>query len=128
MTPRRTEDDSVPRPLKRAEYKISHVSQQAARGWQDVTATYRNAVVDAWTYLSTRPTDEDGQNVYRLKSGLGTGTHEGQTFDRYQYKLPNGARIWYFVDTYSAKDAKTHKVAGRVLIEIVHTAHPNETK
>jgi len=117
--------DPLSRPLKRAEYGIFFISRQADKGWSDQLATSRNAVVDAWQRLCGDPTREDGERVYRLQAGLGRGTFEGKTFDRYQYKLPGGARIWYFVEPSSDQKAK---VAGRVLIEVVHTAHPNETK
>ncbi len=116
---------SVPRPLKRAEYEIVHISRQAEVGWRDGLATYRNAIVDAWERLTTEPTREDGERVYRLKGDLATGSRQGKTFHRYQYKFPGGGRIWYFVDRGSDKKAKT---AGRVVIEDVHTAHPNKTK
>lgn len=116
---------TVPRPLKRAEYEIVHISRQAEEGWRDGLATHRNAVVDAWQRLTTEPTREDGERVYRLKGDLALGAYQGETFDRYQYKLPGGGRIWYFVEKAHDKKAKT---AGRVLVEDVHTAHPNETK
>lgn len=115
----------VPRPLKRGEFELVHISRQAEVGWRDGLATWRNAFVDVWDRLTTEPTREDGERVYRLKGNLATGVHQGQTFDRYQYKVPGGGRIWYFVEPAADKKAKT---AGRVLIEDVHTAHPNETK
>jgi hypothetical protein len=115
---------AVPRPLKKAEYEIVHISRQAEVGWRDGLATFRNALVDAWERLTVEPTREDGERVYRLKGDLSTGTHQGKSLDRYQYKFPGGGRIWYFVERHDKK-AKT---AGRVLIEDVHTAHPNQTK
>lgn len=117
--------DPVRRPLKRAEFEIVHITRQAEKGWRDGLATYRNALVDAWERLTTEPTREDGQRVYRLKGDLGTGSYDGTVFDRYQYKFPGGGRIWYFVEKSTERKPKT---AGRVLIEDVHTAHPNATK
>lgn len=116
---------AVSRPLKKAEFEIVHISRQAEVGWRDGLATYRNALVDAWEHLTTDPAREDGERVYRLKGDLATGSYQGATFDRYQYKFPGGGRIWYFVERTTDKKAKT---AGRVLVEDVHTAHPNETK
>lgn len=116
-------EDPVPRPLKRAEYQLVFLSRQAEKGWVDMLATVRSSVVDAWDRLTTDPLSEDGHRVYRLKGGLRAGSHDGNDYDRYQYKLPNGARIWYFVEHW-----RKAKHAGRVLIEDVHTAHPNETK
>lgn len=121
----RREDDLVRRPLKRAEYGIRFITRQAEKGWKDGLATYRNAIVDAWDRLSIEPAHEDGSRVYRLKADLARGTYQGQEFDRYQYKFPGGGRIWYFIDRGPDRLAN---VAGFVLIEEVHTAHPNETK
>lgn len=115
----------VPRPLKKVEYEIVHVSRQAEVGWRDGLATHRNALVDAWERLTADPTREDGERVYRLKGDLSAGTYQGKSFDRYQYKFPGGGRIWYFVERGTDEKAKT---AGRVLVEDVHTSHPNETK
>lgn len=38
---------SVPRPLKKAEFDIRFGTTQAKRGWQDLLATKRNAIVAA---------------------------------------------------------------------------------
>jgi hypothetical protein len=121
----RSTREPVVRPLKRAEFQIVHITRQAEKGWRDGLATYRNALVDAWQRLTTAPAVEDGERVYRLKGDLGTGLYGGNAFNRYQYKFPGGGRIWYFVEPATDKKAKT---AGTVLIEEVHTAHPNATK
>lgn len=42
----------VPRPLKRAEYPIEFAGRQAEKGWQDLLATTRSAVVNAWDFLT----------------------------------------------------------------------------
>lgn len=125
MTPKKDRNDTVARPLKRAEYEIVFITRQAEKGWTDGLATFRNAIVDAWDRLCQTPTAEDGKRVYRLKADLATGIYEGNFYDRFQYKFPGGGRIWYFVQVTSDKKSK---IAGRVLIEDVHTAHPNETK
>ncbi len=110
-----TGKSTVPRPLKKAEYEIRYATREAQKGWRDVLATQRNAVVDAWDFLTRTPT-ETGPSCYPLKGELGTVTRDGRAHERWQYKLSGGARIWYFVDD---------KV---VYLEVVHTAHPNQTK
>lgn len=67
----------MPRPLKRAEYEIVHISRQAEVGWRDALATSKNALVDAWERLTKEPTREDGERVYRLRGDLSTGSHQG---------------------------------------------------
>lgn len=107
----------VSRPVKKSEYEILFASSQAAKGWRDLVATRRNAMADAWDFLTRTPTVVTPTN-YRLRGELATVTYQGATYDRWQHKpsIRDGARIWFFVD-------------GRtVLLEDVHTAHPNETK
>ncbi len=114
--------DKVTRPprTQRVRDRVHHAPSPA--GWTDCLAAARNATVDAWDRLTTTPTVEDGR-LYRLRADLATGTYDGRTFDRYQYKITNGGRIWYFVDLTPAA-----KVAGRVLLERCEPGHPKETE
>lgn len=105
----------VPRPLRRSEYAIQFATNQSRKGWTDLVATQRNAVVEAWEYLTKHPDRETTQN-HRLRGSLATVTHQGQTHDRWQHELHNGARIWFYID-----DRVVH------LLD-VHTHHPNQTK
>ena len=113
----------VPRPLKRSEYAITFIAREAQKGWTDCLAMARNATVDAWDTLTTQPTTES-LRLYRLRGDLRYGTYQGQTFERYQYKLTDGARIWYFVEP----GAKGAKCAGMILLERCTPAHPKETE
>lgn len=116
----------IERPLKRAEYGLVFITRAAEKGWSDAVATKRNVIVDVWDRLTTDPTREDGVLVYRLQGAeLGLGVYQGTTYDRYQIKFAGGGRIWYFVRPTSEKSAR---LAGHVLIEQVHTHHPNQTK
>lgn len=76
--------------------------------------TARNAAVDAWDFLTKTPLDRSTA-CHPLKGDLAEVTIDGAKHERWQYELPGGARIWYAVH---------EKV---VLIERVHTSHPNET-
>jgi hypothetical protein len=58
-----------------------------------------------------------------LKADYATGTYNGRTYDRYQYKITSGGRLWYFVDA-----TPTGKIAGRVLLERCEPGHPKETE
>lgn len=112
MSPRH---EPVPRPLRRSEYRLVFVTRQAAKGWSDLLATTRNAVVDAWEFLTATPTQETPTN-HRLRAELATVTHGGRTYERWQHELPGGARLWFYVD------------ADQVCLLDVHTHHPNQTK
>ena len=109
--------ESVARPLKKSEYTIVFATKQAEKGWQDLLATRRNDLVEAWHFLTSTPLQQTPLS-YRLRDTLGTVTRDGVEHDRWQLKLSlkDGARIWYFV------------VQKTVFLEQVHTSHPNQTK
>ncbi|NMN99706.1 hypothetical protein HH308_00560 [Gordonia sp. TBRC 11910] len=107
----------VPRPPKRVEYEIRFATTDAQKGWRDLVATIRNPMTDAWDFLTRTPLSTTPTN-YRLKGELGTIQRGGKSYERWQHKptMRGTARIWFYID-------------GRtVLLEQVHTSHPNETK
>lgn len=112
MTPKQTK---VPRPTKTSEYSIIFGTRQTEQGWQNLHATQRNAVVDAWDFLTRTPTERLPKN-HRLKGSLSTITRARSDHAQWQHELSNGARIWFYVDGQTV-----------VLVE-VHTHHPNQTK
>jgi hypothetical protein len=94
---------------------IQFASRRAEKGWQDLLATTRNSVADAWDSLTRAPTDSTETN-HRLKHDLATVSRDGEKHERWQHELPGGARIWFYVQ-------------GRTVWLIdVHTHHPNQTK
>lgn len=107
----------VPRPTKRSEFDIFFASANAQRGWRDLAATHRNALADAWDFLTRTPLSVTPTNS-PLKGELGTVVRAGVEHERWQHKptQDSGARIWFYVEGHS------------VFLEQVHTAHPNETK
>lgn len=117
-----TGDASLPRPLRKAEYQIFLTNSGAEKGWRDMLATARNATVDAWEQLTVAP-EEQSARQYPLKGDLGTGSFQGQTYVRWQYKLTDGGRLWYFVDR-----AARGRNAGRVLIHEVSPGHPKSSE
>ncbi len=40
--------EPVPRPPKKVEYEIRFATTNARKGWQDLAATIRNPLADAW--------------------------------------------------------------------------------
>lgn len=105
----------VPRPAKQTEYQIQFATRQAEKGWTDLLTTTRNAVVDAWDFLTRTPKASSEQN-HHLKGELATVSREGKVHERWQYGLPGGARLWFYVE------------ARTVWLLDVHTHHPNQTK
>ncbi|MEB3068269.1 hypothetical protein [[Mycobacterium] vasticus] len=45
----------VPRPPKKTEYEIRYATADAAKGWQNLAATIRNPLADAWDFLTRTP-------------------------------------------------------------------------
>lgn len=115
----------VPRPIKRAEWQIVFATSAAQKGWSDLLADARNATTDAWEALTREPTVESAR-LYQLKGDFAYGTYEGRSYARYQYKVTDGGRIWFFVEP-APKGTKS-KNAGRVLLERCMTGHPKETE
>lgn len=116
------QQDVVPRPLKNNEYEIHYATREAASGWMNLQATTRNAAVEAWDFLTKNPKQE-GDRCYRLQGDLGIVLVDRASHERWQYKPTGGSRIWYVV----IDSEKGSKTPGKVLLERVTTAHPNET-
>lgn len=116
-------DVPVPRPLKGTEYEIFFGSTSVERGWTDLKAVAKNALADAHDYLRVHPTQHDSARCYRLKGDLSTTLVNGVELPQWQYKVTDGARIWYAVEEPNAKTRKS----GRVIITNAATSHPNAT-
>lgn len=107
----------VPRPARKSDFTIRFATREATVGWRDLVAVRRNALVDAWEFLTQSPFERTALNG-PLRGDLATIVRDGETYDVWQLKLNprDGARIWFFV-------------AGNVVyLERVFTAHPNATK
>lgn len=118
-------ESPVPRPLKRTEWEIVFATREAQKGWIDLLATARNATTDAWNTLTCEPLTETPR-LYQLKGEYAYLVRDGRTYARYQYKVTDGGRIWFYVEP-TPKGSKT-KTAGRVFLERCDPAHPKETE
>lgn len=105
----------VPRPTKKTEYQLVFATRDADKSWRDLLATQRNALVDAWDFLTRTPQAVSPKN-HPLKGDLGAVTHQGRTREQWQHELTGGARLWFYIDNQ------------RVVLVQLHTRHPNETK
>lgn len=90
--------ESVQRPIKKSEFTLEFASRNAERGWRNLEATRRNALADAWDFLTRTPQQTTPTN-YPLKGELGCIVREGIQYERWQYKPTrgDGARIWFYV-------------------------------
>ena len=107
----------MPRPTKKSEYRLFFGSKAAEKGRRDLRATIRSPLADAWDFLIRTPLSSTPSN-YPLKGELATIVRDGVSHQRWKHKptMQGDARIWFFV----------HE--DRVVLEQVHTAHPNQTK
>ncbi|MGY4718653.1 hypothetical protein [Naumannella cuiyingiana] len=106
---------AVPRPVRTTEYAIVFGTRQAERGWQALLANQRNRLAEAWDDLVRDP-NAITPTMHPLRGALADIERDGRAHQRRQYELSGGARIWYFV---------TERT---VVLENVHTRHPNQTK
>ena len=113
----------VERPSKKNEYVVEFATRDAQKGWRDLCSTTGNAMADAWDYLTKTP-DASRAPHGPLKGDYATLTRDGNAYQRWQYEVPGGARIWYWIVPSDARK----RVQGRVLLERVFTHHPNQTK
>lgn len=109
--------EPVPRPTRKTEFTLVFDSRDAEVGWRDLLAVRRNALADAWDFLTATPLLVTPLN-HPLRDNLAFVVREGERFERWQLKLNqrDGARIWFYV------------VGNVVHLEQVFTAHPNATK
>lgn len=114
---------AVPRPIKGTEYEIFFGNAAAQRGWTDLKAVAKNALADAHDYLTAHPAKYDPARCYELRGDLSTVSVDGVVLPQWQYKVTDGARLWYAIDE---PNVKTKKL-GRVYITNAVTGHPNET-
>lgn len=124
----------LPRPTRTDEWAIEAINQRAADDWGRLAATDANAAAAAWDKLATEPAAYSSRQT-RLKGSLATGTYEGALFDRWQYEVTSGGRVWYFIDdpTDGGRRKLERKGRGprprkRVLVEAVHLGHPKATE
>lgn len=112
-------DEPVRRPLKNSEFEIRFATNHAEKGWRDLVATYRNAMVDTHDFLTKTPTAFDAKTNYKLKGDLAEVTGpDGKKYERWQHKptATGDGRVWFFV------------VNSVVYLEKVYTKHPSQTK
>lgn len=81
----------VPRPPKKIEYEIRFATTHARKGWQDLAATIRNPLADAWDFLTRTPLANVPTN-YPLRGSLGTVTRDGKAYERWQHKPTRSSR------------------------------------
>ncbi len=116
----------VARPPKTTEYEVLAASKKVAETWDLWAATEPNALAEAYDQLAQDPKAHSKRQT-RLAGGYATGTYDGPTYDRWQYEVTAGGRVWYFVDDTPSGAGKRRR-PGRVIVEKVFPGHPKGTE
>ena len=119
--------ERLDRPLKPAEYEIRFANRDAEKGWRDVPAVARNATVEAWDHLTAHP-HEGSKRCYALRADYAVVNIGGVAYEQWQYKVTDGARIWYCVVPSNPKAKPKPKVAGAVYLFLCSPGHPKGTE
>ena len=101
-------------------------SKKVAEAWDQWAATEPNALADAYDHLAEAPMSYSNRQT-RLAGAYATGTYDGHEYDRWQYEVTSGGRVWYFVDQTSSGSGKRRR-PGRVIVEKVFPGHPKGTE
>lgn len=74
---------AVPRPPKASEYEIVFGSSEAERGRRDLKAIAKNALADAWDYLTAHPARYDAARCYRRDRRARSAVEEERARDHH---------------------------------------------
>lgn len=109
-----SKDRAVSRPLKKAEFEIRFATREAEKGWVDARATARNALVDAWDFL-TRSPQERCDRCYPLRGDLNKVTIGGKRSNDGSTRSPT-------VGASGTRSHATHPAAGPCTSYSSHSA------
>ncbi len=127
--------ERIARPPRTDEWEIVAADKGVSDEWERWARQEPNALAAAYDHLATNPTQFSPRQKRLEGRTYGTGSYDGRTFDRWQYEVTAGGRIFYFVDDPTEGDRKKANRQGRgpkprrrVIIEAVHPGHPKETE
>ncbi|MDD2859104.1 MAG: hypothetical protein PHU75_10575 [Candidatus Nanopelagicales bacterium] len=115
------------RPLKRHEYVIVFQGTGVQKGWDDCVAAVRNAMVEAWEQLTLAPLEES-QRQYQLRGSAATVNYQGVALPQWQYKISDGGRLLYLVDSAPVMKRGKQVHAGTVIVVEASPGHPKATE
>lgn len=123
------------RPARTDEWEIVGADKGVVVAWDRWAAQEPNAPSTAYHQLARNPTEHSSRQTKLEGKTWGVGTYEGRSFDRWQYEVTSGGRIFYFVDDPTSGGRRKPERSGRgsrprtrVIIEAVHPGHPKGTE
>jgi len=130
-----TRPERVHRRARTDECEIVAADKGVADDWDRWAAQEPNAIAAAYDQLASNPTQFSARQKRLEGATYGTGTYQGQTYDRWQYEATAGGRIFYFVDDPTGGGRRQPQRRGRgprpkrrVIVEAVHPGHPKGTE
>ncbi|MFY1695425.1 MULTISPECIES: hypothetical protein [unclassified Solwaraspora] len=116
MSPKR--GDRAAPPAVGTEYELRFATSSAADGWETLARQAAANLRRAYDTIRAQPrARQSTERHHRLKGSLATGSWKGQVYERWQYEVTGGGRIWYLVDD----DRRT------AWLTYAGTGHPRET-
>ena len=112
----RRRDRAAPPPRKDG-WDCRFASNDAAKSWEQLSASAPNNVRAAWELVTADPRRWN-KRQQPLRDELATATANGMELPQWQYEVTGGGRIWYCIDD----DKKT------VWLTAVHIGHPKATE
>jgi hypothetical protein len=110
-------DRAAPPPIEQ-EYELRFANTAAAEGWENLARQAPVNLRRAFDAIRAVPRPPGAPDRHhRLKGSLATGSWKGSDYERWQYEVTGGGRIWYLIDD----DRRT------AWITYAGTGHPKET-
>lgn len=116
MSPKRG-DRAAPPPVGK-EYDLRFASGAAAEGWESLARQAPGNLRRAFEAIRSEPrSTKTPDRQHRLKGSLASAEWKGAKYERWQYEVTGGGRIWYLIDD----ERRT------AWITAAGTGHPKET-
>ncbi|OLR95572.1 hypothetical protein [Actinokineospora bangkokensis] len=106
-------NDRVAPPGRPGGWEARFATNDAAKGWDELCQTARNATWEAWTVLTEHPTrPENPTRHHVLRGSLGRREVRGELLEQWQYEVTAGGRVWFCPDPGRRVVWVTHAGAG----------------
>lgn len=126
--------ERITRPTRTNEWLVLAADKRVAEEWDRWAKQEPNALAAAYDKVAANAIEFSARQR-KLEGAMGVGTYEGKTFDRWQYEVTGGGRIFYLVDDPTEggrrkpqRKGRGRKPRRRVIIEALHPGHPKETE
>jgi hypothetical protein len=91
--------DRVAPPRRPDGWEARFATNDAARGWEDLSKGARSNTWEAWVVLTERPcAPTNPARQHRLRGDLGSRDVRGHLLAQWQYEITSGGRVWYCPD------------------------------